>query len=396
MPDKKYGYVTKSIVFDGKRHYVYGRSEREAVKKLRDLEKELYTNGQKLDGNTTVKKWSEEWIEVYVKPKDITAKSLAMYQQKLDNYILPAIGAMRLQDVRDTHLKKLLNKSNSSKSTAQKVKIVLQAMFKQARKSRLISYDPAEDLELPKAPAGKRHSITDYERKNILEVAEWHRGGLYVLLVFYCGLRPGECAALQWKDIDFKKRLIHVRKALESGSPENIKEPKTAAGFRDVPIPAPLMEKLHKPKGGDFQYILLQPLGKKRHTESSLNDLWNNFKRHLDIHMGAEVKRNQIIKHCYEVTPLLETKENWEALVPYSLRHTYGTDLQRAGVPINVAKYLMGHSDISVTGNIYTDTTPDVVASAAASIDKLHKSDVVKRVVNQEITDGETADTQAV
>ena len=47
------------------------------------------------------------------------------------------------------------------------------------------------------------------------------------------------------------------------------------------------------------------------------------FKRELEIHMGAEVYRNQIIQSV--VAP---------DLVPYCLRHTYCTDLQRAGVPL--------------------------------------------------------------
>jgi integrase len=368
----KYDYVVKTKQVDGVRYKAYGKTEREAQRKLDDILFEVRQNGQKLDGNTTVKKWSKEWLEVYVDTRDITGKSAGMYHEKLKKYILPAIGSMKLKDVRDTHLKKVLNKANTSKSTAQKVKITMQAMFKQARKSRLIPYDPAEDLELPKAPVGQRHSITEYERKNILDVAEWHRGGLYVLLMLYCGLRPGECIALQWKDIDLTNGVIHVTKDLESGSTDNIKEPKSAAGIRDVPIPEKLLPRLNKPKGGDFQYVLLQPKGRKRHTEGSLRCLWNNFKRELDIHMGAEVYRNQIVKHCYEKHPLKETEDCWNALVPYSLRHTYGTDLQRAGVPINVTKYLMGHSDISVTSNYYIDTTPDVLDSAVKALDKLH------------------------
>ena len=59
--------------------------------------------------------------------------------------------------------------------------------------------------------------------------------------------------------------------------------------------------------------------------------------------MGAKVYRNQII----------ESKLS-DDLTPYCLRHTFCTDLQKAGVPINVAKELMGHSDISVNANIFT------------------------------------------
>ena len=52
----------------------------------------------------------------------------------------------------------------------------------------------------------------------------------------------------------------------------------------------------------------------------------------------------------------------------YDLRHTYCTDLQAASVPIDVARYLMGHSDISMTSRIYTHMREDAFADAAAKI----------------------------
>lgn len=58
-------------------------------------------------------------------------------------------------------------------------------------------------------------------------------------------------------------------------------------------------------------------------------------------------------------------------LVPYCMRHTYCTDLQAAGVPINVAKELMGHSDIKTTSAIYTHST-DVAINHAADMINAH------------------------
>ena len=52
----------------------------------------------------------------------------------------------------------------------------------------------------------------------------------------------------------------------------------------------------------------------------------------------------------------------------YCLRHTYCTDLQSAGVPINVARELMGHSSIALTAQIYTHMTGDVFSAAAEKI----------------------------
>lgn len=74
--------------------------------------------------------------------------------------------------------------------------------------------------------------------------------------------------------------------------------------------------------------------------------------------MGAELYRNQIIQSV--VAP---------DLTPYCLRHTFCTDLQRAGVTLNVAKELMGHSDISTTANIYTHRNQGVLHAGIALLD---------------------------
>lgn len=63
----------------------------------------------------------------------------------------------------------------------------------------------------------------------------------------------------------------------------------------------------------------------------------------MDIEMGARLYRNKIIVHALA-----------DDFYLYDLRHTFCTDLQAAGVPINVARELMGHADISVTSKIYT------------------------------------------
>lgn len=45
---------------------------------------------------------------------------------------------------------------------------------------------------------------------------------------------------------------------------------------------------------------------------------------------------------------------------PYLLRHTFCTDCQNAGVPINIAKEFMGHYDVNTTAKIYTHTTDEM------------------------------------
>ena len=373
---KKYSYVRKTMTFEGKRYEVTGKTEQEALEKLAELKVSLQRGEKTVGGNSTVESWYKEWMAVYKKPSGITPKSLEMYDQKFNGYIKPAIGSMRLKDVKEVHLQKILNQEEGrSHSHVTKLRMVMQELFGKARKTRLILFDPSEDLQLPAATKGKNRPITEEERKHILAAAETHRAGLWVLTILYSGLRPGETAALLWKDVDFDQGVIHVYKAIESGS-NAVKAPKTDAGHRDVPIHAALLPKLKAAQGQPFDRVFTK-LNGKPHTGDSLQQLWKSFCRALDIEMGAKVYRNQITESKLA-----------EDLTPYCLRHTFCTDLERAGIPINVAKELMGHSDISVTANIYTHKDTDVLRE---NIEKLSTWEQSGRGKNRGKQNEETA-----
>lgn len=351
-------YFVKTKRYDGKRYKARGKTEQEATQKLADMIAAAKLGEDTISGSMTVNKWYEEWHDTYKEPKGITSKSLGMYDEKYKKYIKPRIGSMRIKDVKDVHLQKILNEqAGMSESHVKKVRSVLQQLFKRARQSRLIVYDPSEFLELPKYTKGERRSITEEERAHILRLAETHRGGLWVLTLLYTGMRPAETIALKWSDIDFDKNEIHVTSAKESGTHNKIKAPKTSAGVRVIPIHAKLLPLLVEASKSQTERVFVNEAGNP-HNENSMRRLWENFKRELDIQMGAEVYRNEIVKSV--IAP---------DLVPYNLRHTFCTDLQNAGVPLNVAKVLMGHSDIQTTANIYTHKDDNLLHSGMALLD---------------------------
>lgn len=342
--------VRKTMRYNGKQYQAYGKTEREAMLKLTEKITALKRGETAIGGTMTVDAWYKQWKTTYKEPKEMTAKSLGMYDEKYNKYIKPRIGTMRLQDVTDVHLQVIMNEqAGMSDSHCKKVRSVLQQIFKRARQSRLIVYDPAELLELPKTTKGKRRSLTDEERNAMLAVAETHRSGLWILTLLYTGMRPGETAALRWEDINFEREEIHVHAAKESGANKTIKGPKTDAGDRIIPLHAALKPKLQSAPRHPSGYVFVTGQGNPQ-NDNSLRRLWTGFKRALDIYMGAEVKRNKIV-----------TSVVADDLVPYCLRHTFCTDLQKAGVPLNVAKEIMGHSDIQTTANIYTHRDLDTL-----------------------------------
>ena len=356
----EYQYFRKTKRYNGKQYVATGKTELEAMTKLAEKIAKAKRGEEILSDSMTVSAWYAQWMETYKKPKGLTEKSLGMYDEKFNKYIRPRIGAMRLKDVTSTHLQRILNEQEGmSYSHCTKVRAVLQQMFKRARQSRLIVYDPAEMLELPKNTKGTHRSITDEERAAILAVAETSRSGLWILTLLYTGMRPGEAAALTWGDVDLKANEIFVHSARESGKTEAIKGPKTSAGVRIIPIRAVLAPKLAAAKGKhkSTDFVFTTGAG-KRHNENSIRRLWTGFKRELDLYMGAQTFRNKIVKSKVA-----------EDLTPYCLRHTFCTDLQRAGVAINVAKELMGHADIQTTANIYTHKDTKTAHESMALLD---------------------------
>jgi integrase len=390
----KDGYYRVSLTYDGKQYRITGKSEKEALDKRAELKAALKRGEEKIDGSMTVGAWSKEWLDAYVRPKirkpgapkskeSMTQKSYEMYEQKLNGYILPAIKNLKLRDVRDVHLKKILNaEAGRSKSNVSKIRIVIKAMFRQAYDSRLIPFDPSSSLQLPAVTEGKRRSLTDDERALLLRTCEVHRCGLWIKTLLSTGIRPGESAALTTGDFDFNSKLLTINKDIESGSGK-LSDPKTKAGFRKVPIPDDLIPELQAAfEDREPDAIAFPQLNGTMKTDTCITNDWRSFKRCMEVIGGCftiwrgrlmSIANDGVITTSQGRIPEVDT-DGFDGhvvaddLILYDLRHTYCTDLQRAGVPINIASYLMGHADIQTTAKIYTHTGDEEAQTAAVSI----------------------------
>ncbi len=387
----------------GKRHWVRGETEQQIADKIAAIKEAVKRGEDRLDGKMTVSAWASTWLRDFIDPKarepgdpkkrgTMTAQSCRMYHNKIENYVLPVIGHMRLSDVRDVHLQRLLNaQSGMSDSHVKKLRIVVSGLFYQAYKSRLIIFDPSQDLSLPAADAGKRRSLTDYEREILLQVAKTHKHGLWVRFLLETGIRPGESAPLQILDLVFDgpQPRVRIYKDIEGGTNDVVSDPKTAAGTREVPLPASIIPDLKQAVAGKKKTAYLFPAqdGKSMATASGIQARWRSFSRAMDLAMGAEHTPSG---HIYDPSDLQEdgspiypdpddpaTPRNGHKIAPdlclYCLRHTYCTDLQRKGVPLLTAKYLMGHSNIATTADIYSHSGDAEIISAGQLIDAAAK-----------------------
>jgi len=68
---------------------------------------------------------------------------------------------------------------------------------------------------------------------------------------------------------------------------------------------------------------------------------------------------------------VIKTDDRGRTIDVHALRHTFGTHLSKAGVPLRTAEAAMRHSDPSLTAKVYTDPKLLDVAGAVASLPDL-------------------------
>ena len=174
----------------------------------------------------------------------------------------------------------------------------------------------------------------------------------------FCGLRPSEAAALLWSDVDLKSGKVSVNKSLKKD--RSVGDTKTSAGVRNVPIPEQFLDELKQIKHEPFELVCKNSKGDKM-SPTSMKRLWNSLMRLMNIAAGCKTFRGALVPP-YPIA---------DDLVMYCLRHTYCTDLQAAGVPINVARELMGHASISTTAEIYTHGSEESFEDARKKLNQL-------------------------
>ena len=196
-----------------------------------------------------------------------------------------------------------------------------------------IPYNPAVGIKLPKGlPSSKRSAPTDEMINTIIQNCD-KPFGMFAMLCLCTGLRKGEALALLKSD--FKPGEISVTKSLTllDGMNAKVKEPKSEAGKRTVPILSILQKPLDDYMAKLDGNIIFPNRsyngspGNTYMTESNYDTAWS---------------------HYCEQTGLV-------GLTAHQLRHGTATLLFEAGVDVYTAKKILGHAKVSTTMEIYTE-----------------------------------------
>lgn len=350
MKKRKDGRYQKKIVLaSGKYKIVYGKTLAELNQNVQDI-RDQERQGLVVDDNTLVGEWAKQWLETY--KSSLRAATISMYRNAYNNHILQYIGNMPLRAVRAVHVQEIMNAvSDKSESLQHKVLLTVNQIFETAQQNHLILRNPAEGIKITKhaAPDKQKHLTPEQQQELMTSVVD-PRALVFCGLCLYCGLRREEAFGVEWVDIKGNQLTVNRAITFVGNQPDSNQELKTKAAHRTIPIPDPLLEILeHTPRIG--LYVVTNIDGSMI-TRIGFRRLWEKVVRSVSF-----------------------------PLHPHMLRHSYATALYHAGIDLKTAQYLLGHSSIQMTANIYTHIDDKDAGLSACKINSAFSAKSSQKVV---------------
>jgi integrase len=317
----------------------------------------LILMGEEPTTNSEKKEYTvEEWALIHFdlqegknRPQTIKRKKQHFYKHIYPIFgkrLVSSIGYLDLQQWQTDILKK-----NYKIETISTYRAVFFGILEHAVKADIIHKNyfisvpsPKTFTNLPKEQQREKlNPFTNKEIELMLSNADGYMHN-FIKLMLSTGIRPGELIALEWENIDFKRRVIKIT-STRNRAIEN--DPKTKSSSREVDMLLNAKEALES------------QLELTREEEKIFMSMFHKpFYSHDII---AKLFKELLIKIGIEPRPL------------YNLRHTFASQAITKGVNILWVSRMLGHKDISVTLQVYTKFIVEDDEQRLKNIEKLDK-----------------------
>ena len=317
------------------------------------FERECKGLPQEVDRSITLAKYTELWLRE-IAPGKLAKSTLARERQDIDRF-LPVLGNLKLTELRPEHFRQLyanLRKVKNQKTgkplsecTVEGVHACLCGILSDAMEGGFLDHNPA--WRTYRYAGKKKEKVIADEATTQRLIAALEEESLkyetYFKLIIATGMRRGECCGLQWGDINWDERSIHIQRNVVKVTGEDIivKETKTVAGDRYVYFSLE-MESLLKEFQRECAWETETYDGRK------LEDADYIFRRH-----GSRLPMTPTT-FTWRFKLILKKQGLPTALNVHSLRHTNASLLIASGADVATVAGLLGHSQPSTTLDIYT------------------------------------------
>lgn len=374
-------YQFKYMIGD-KAHFVYSwRLEptdplpkgKRACKSLRELEAELGRDiNSELDyiaSQITVCELVEKYLKTKTGVKPSTKSGYKTVTRILEK---EEFGHKKIRNIRTSDAKlfliKLQQEDKRSYSSIHNIRGVLRPEFQMAVDDDVLMKNPF-GFELSSVlinDSVTRETITKDQMREFLKFVKddncYYKYYEVVYILFHTGMRISEFCGLTLSDIDLENRTINIDKQLfrlEDMS-YTIERTKSKSGNRKLPMTDDVYE--------CFKSIIEDRKSPRveKIIDGHVGFLFLDKNDMPEVAMHWQHRFNHMVKRYNDIY-----KIQMPNITPHVCRHTYCTNMAKSGISPKTLQYLMGHSDISVTLNVYTHVSFE---DAEKEVEKMKES----------------------
>lgn len=311
-------------------------SEDKARNKLKNKYAKICKNGKKVKSkNYTLKGWFNYWLYVLMKPIfDAKESDTTSWYTRLSKKFIPIIGNNKLKQLKVSDIQKVVNSMLEQKLTPKYIKEVCCLLATCLNYAYTEGYMHQLDFTQVKRPSVKKKKKVIYGEDEVQILTDYFNSPnfdikyLPIKVMFDIGLRPEEVGGLNFGDIDYFSKYLHIQRACiirdiydsngnKVGREKVLKDTKTEGGVRDIPIFMLIdnfkeQQKYCMKKG--YSVVENEPIFRNtrgtRYTQETLRDLFKKLANQLEItQLGCYVLRHGFAFSMIKCTDIETTRD---------------------------------------------------------------------------------------
>ena len=358
------GLWAASISIEGdKRKYFYGKTRKEVQEKLAAALQEQKQGMLIATPRQTVGQFLTDWLENTHK-QSVRPRTYERYEEAIRLHLIPVLGKYQLQKLSAQHVQAFYArklKEGLSPSTVIYYHSILHNALETAVKWGLVSRNVCDLVTAPRRIRFEIQPFTPEQVQSFFAAIRGHKWEALFTLALATGMRQGELLGLKWQDINFSTGTLQVRRMLTRVSSETSvrvfieAEPKTQQSRRSITIASFAFEALK-------QHRLRQ-----LETRLKADTLWEEHDYVSCTLVGTHLRPSHVVD---EFKKLLK-KANLPDIRFHDLRHSAATLLLSLGIHPKVVQEMLGHTQISMTMDIYSHVLPSMQQDAVSKLNDL-------------------------
>lgn len=309
------------------------------------------------DERITLGAFLEGWLGN--KKLQVRMATFEQYSSIVKAYLQPSLGRTRLRDLSSGQVQDFydhLSASGKGTRTIRLAHIVLHGCLEQAKRLGLIHRNPTEFCALPRQTEKDLQIWDEDQVTQFLNFIRGHKNEHFYYVALGTGMRRGELLGLQWKDINWRKSQILVRRECfhPAGGGFIFQAPKTKLGKRSIQLGQGVVEHLR----AQLQLIDLE--------RKMARDAWQDNDLVFPSLVGTPIGADRI-SHEF---PALTKRAGLPVIRFHDCRHTAASIMLSHGIPPVIVAGMLGHS-LSILMTTYAHYIPGSQDEAARVMDDI-------------------------